>query len=174
MTVTIDGSAGVTTNSGAVYNGLITGTAVTLSTQTSVDFTGIPSWVKRVTVMVSGLSESGTSGIMVQVGATTFTTSGYLGAVAEIRATPDPTNFTTGFGISGSPVSTNIHYGIMTISNITGNTWVYSFTGGASDNAYAYAGGGRVALSGTLDRVRLTTVNGTDTLTAGSVNIMYE
>ena len=43
MTVTIDGSAGVTTNSGAVYNGLVTGTAVTLTTQTSVDFTSIPS-----------------------------------------------------------------------------------------------------------------------------------
>jgi len=141
---------------------------------TYADFTSIPSWVKRITVMINGIQGSGTFGIMVQVGATTFTTSGYLGAVGEIRATPDVTNFTTGFGISGTPVSTNIAYGIMTITNITGNTWVYSYSGGLSDTTYAFSGGGRVALSGTLDRVRLTTVNGTDTFTAGSVNIMYE
>ena len=174
MTVTIDGSAGVTTNSGAVYNGLITGTAVTLSTQTSVDFTSIPSWVKRISVIISGLTSSSTSGILVQIGSTTFTTSGYLGSAVELRATPSATAFTAGFGISGSPVAGNLIYGIMTISNITGNTWVSSISFGGSTAVYAYAGGGRLALSGVLDRVRLTTVNGTDTFTAGSVNIMYE
>ena len=33
---------------------------------------------------------------------------------------------------------------------------------------------GRVTLSGALDRVRVTTVNGTDTFDAGSINILYE
>jgi hypothetical protein len=33
---------------------------------------------------------------------------------------------------------------------------------------------GHVSLSGALDRIRLTTVNGTDTFDAGSVNIIYE
>ena len=35
-------------------------------------------------------------------------------------------------------------------------------------------GGGSVTLSGALDRVVLTTVGGTDTFDAGSVNIIYE
>lgn len=36
-----------------------------------------------------------------------------------------------------------------------------------------FMGGGKT-LSGTLDRVRITTVNGTDTFDAGTINIMYE
>jgi hypothetical protein len=35
-------------------------------------------------------------------------------------------------------------------------------------------GGFQVSLSGTLDRIRLTTVNGSDTFDAGSINIIYE
>jgi hypothetical protein len=34
--------------------------------------------------------------------------------------------------------------------------------------------GGGKSLSATLDRVRITTVNGTDTFDAGSINILYE
>ena len=41
-------------------------------------------------------------------------------------------------------------------------------------DAYIASVTGAVSLSGTLDRIRLTTVNGTDTFDAGSVNIMYE
>jgi len=35
-------------------------------------------------------------------------------------------------------------------------------------------GAGTKTISGVLDRIRLTTVNGTDTFDAGSVNILYE
>jgi hypothetical protein len=38
----------------------------------------------------------------------------------------------------------------------------------------ALFGGGTVTLGGTLDRVRITTVNGTDTFDAGTINILYE
>ena len=33
---------------------------------------------------------------------------------------------------------------------------------------------GELKLAGALDRVRITTVNGTDTFDAGSINILYE
>lgn len=33
---------------------------------------------------------------------------------------------------------------------------------------------GDLLLSGTLDRVRITTANGTDTFDAGTINILYE
>ena len=64
-------------------------------------------------------------------------------------------------------------YGLLTIVNISENTWVAS---GTFDNGASVAGmtQGAKALSATLDRVRLTTVNGTDTFDAGSVNIIYE
>jgi hypothetical protein len=43
---------------------------------------------------------------------------------------------------------------------------------GTASNANFFSG--TIALSGTLDRVRITTVNGTDTFDAGSINILYE
>ncbi len=48
-----------------------------------------------------------------------------------------------------------------------GNT-VASGSGDATQSA------GSITLGGTLDRVRITTVNGTDTFDAGSINILYE
>ena len=159
-----------------IQGGAITSATVQASTSgTSIDFTSIPSWVKRVTVMFSGISTSGTSPIQVQIGAGSFVTSGYLGSASEIRGSTDTINFTAGFGISATPVTANVHHGIMTIVNLTGTTWVASVAGGFSDIQYSLAGGGSSgSLGGALDRVRITTVNGTDTFDAGSINIMYE
>ena len=86
MTTTIDGSAGVTTNSGAIYNGIASGTAVASTSGTSIDFTGIPSWVKRITVMLSGVSTSGTSIVLIQIGAGSVTTSGYASSGSIVAA----------------------------------------------------------------------------------------
>ena len=43
-----------------------------------------------------------------------------------------------------------------------------------SDGGNAYMSGGSIALGGVLDRIRITTVNGTDVFDAGSINILYE
>jgi hypothetical protein len=53
-------------------------TAQASTSGTSVDFTGIPSWVKKITVMFTGVSTNGSSAVIVQIGAGSFTTSGYL------------------------------------------------------------------------------------------------
>jgi hypothetical protein len=174
MAVTINGSAGVTTNSGAVYNGLQTGTAVTAS-GTTVDFTSIPTWVKRITVMFSGVSTSGASECQVQLGSTTIQTTGYRGTYgAWIQATlPAATLITTGFGVPGL-AGTDIGNGSVQITNVSGNIWAAMGVLGASSRALQGTTAGSVTLSGTLDRIRITTVNGTDTFDAGSINIIYE
>jgi hypothetical protein len=64
--------------------------------------------------------------------------------------------------------------GIIHLTNITGNTWVSSHTFCDTGTARVGMGGGNIALSGALDRVRITTINGTDTFDAGSINILYE
>jgi hypothetical protein len=63
--------------------------------------------------------------------------------------------------------------GSMVIQNITSNTWLSNHTCGYNSTG-SIQGGGSVSLGGTLDRVRITTVNGTDTFDAGSINILYE
>lgn len=142
---------------------------------TSIDFTSIPSWVKRITLMLNGVSTNGTSPIIVQLGDSGgVETTDYLGSATEVRSTPVSNLFTTGFGLLQSPTASDLYYGIATITNLSGNVWVYSFTGGSSTVANTYIGGGSKTLSETLDRISLTTVDGVNTFDAGSVNIIYE
>jgi hypothetical protein len=155
---------------------ITSGTAVTAS-GTSIDFTSIPSWVQRISLVLSGCSTGGSSIMIAQLGTSSgFTTTGYLSYYGLFRtASPTSGSSSIGFGIGGT--STNdIRYLIMTFVKISGNQWVASHSGGlfnGSDN-FVLSGGGNVTLSGTLDRIRLTTTNGTDTFDAGSVNIVYE
>jgi hypothetical protein len=146
---------------------LVSGTAQNSTSGTSIDFTGIPSWVKRVTVMLQGVSTNGTSRVIIQIGAGSFDTSGYLGSVGA-------TNFGAGFGIDDITAAAGVRYGSGTLCAIGSNGWIWSSSFGRSDAAVAYAAGGSRTLSGTLDRIRITTANGTDTFDAGVINIMYE
>lgn len=143
---------------------------------TSIDFTGIPSWVKRVTVMFNGVSTNGTSFLLLQVGAGSVVTSGYLGSSVNMgnAASPTVSLRASGFGIDLAGNAAAVRHGAGVISLLGSNTYVFSSVITRSDIAGAGMGGGSVALSGALDRVRLTTVNGTDTFDAGLVNIMYE
>ena len=176
MSVIIDGSASVTINSGAVL-GITSGTAVASTSGTSIDFTSIPSWVKRIAVMFSGVSTNGTSNYIIQIGSGSVTTSGYLGSALSMTTTITNTAFTAGFGIvNGAGAATFVVHGMVTLSLLNSSTYLWTSSGavGASDAARAGITGGSITLAGTLDRVRITTVNGTDTFDAGSVNIMYE
>jgi hypothetical protein len=151
-------------------------TAKASTSGTFVDFTGIPSWVKRVTVMFSGVSTSGTSVVQVQLGAGAFTTSGYsVAAASSSNATaPTVTQPTTGFPVVADGNAAYARQGLLSITNLTGNAWVASGGGGESAGGRWWQVGGSITLSGTLDRIRITTVNGTDTFDAGSINILYE
>jgi len=166
-----------TTITGTTIQGTIkSGTSVASTSGTSIDFTGIPSWVKRVTVMFQGVSTNGTSDYLIQIGAGSIVTSGYLGASSVIAVSSvASTSFTAGFGvINGANAATCVNQGFLTLSNLSGNIWVANGIIANSDGARTVNCAGSVTLSGTLDRIRITTVNGTDTFDAGSINILYE
>jgi len=175
MSVIIDGSASVTINSGTVL-GITSGTAVASTSGTSIDFTGLPAWVKRVTVMFNGVSTSGTSVVLVQLGAGSVQSSGYLGSGfgALNVFSPAIVNYTTGFGVGSDGAATYVRQGLVTLCLVGSNSWVSSGWLSQSDAARVQATAGSVTLGGTLDRVRITTVNGTDTFDAGAINILYE
>jgi hypothetical protein len=166
-----------TIQSSTIQGGALTlATAVASTSGTSIDFTSIPSWVKRVTVMLAGVSTSGTSNIQIQIGSGSITSSSYVGAGSFVASGgTGAANLTSGFAVSVSVASGNTYQGVATICLIGSNTWAYSGIYGRGDAAATYyAGGVSPALGGTLDRVRITTVNGTDTFDAGSINILYE
>jgi len=151
-------------------------TAQASTSGTSIDFTGLPAWIKRITVMFTGVSTSSTSNVIVQLGSSSVTTSGYTGYVARLgSSTGSYIAYSSGFLLLETTQAAGTIVGHLTITNITSNTWVGS---GVLTNANAANLGcmtaGSVALGGTLDRVRVTTVNGTDTFDAGTVNILYE
>lgn len=174
MTVTIDGSAGVTTNSGAVYNGLQTATAQASTSGTSIDFTSIPSWVKRITVMFSGVSTNGTLALQIQLGAGSITSTGYISTSIN-TTTGGTTSITSGFLIIQNSAATDILYGSVVINTLGSNIWTETGLLQQSTSSRLSASAGGVTLAGTLDRVRITTVSpSTDTFDAGSINIMYE
>jgi hypothetical protein len=173
MATTIDGSASVTINSGAVL-GITSGTAVASTSGTSIDFTSIPSWVKRLTVMFNGVSTNGTSFVQVQLGSGSFTTSGYYSAASDIVSSVTTSTSTTGLLFTKNSSASDARVGTMTITNISGNIWISTSTSVLTNAGVSNVSAGNITLSGTLDRVRITTVNGTDTFDAGSVNIMYE
>jgi len=177
--VTVDGSQNVTvagtfTATGGSIGSIKSATAVASTSGTSIDFTGIPTGVKRITVMLSGVSLNGTSNQLIQIGAGSVTTSGYVGGAVAAGSAGTQATQTVGLqcGITGSAAFTIIGQAVLT--NITGNTWVMAFNGTRQTDGYGLIGSSSIALGGTLDRVRITTVNGTDTFDAGTINILFE
>ena len=165
MALELNGTTGVQGNSGA----FVAGTAVASTSGTSIDFTSIPSWVKRVTVMFSGVSTNGTSNKLIQLGAGSVTTSGYI---STSMVTTTATSSTSGFVLFAN-TATDLLSGQFVFTLLGSNLWVGSATLKARSD-YTLSAGGDVTLGGTLDRVRITTVNGTDAFDAGSINILYE
>jgi hypothetical protein len=167
-----------TTITGTTIQGTIkSGTAVASTSGTAIDFTGLPSWVKRVTVMFDGVSTSGVSSLLIQIGDSEgIENTGYACGGANIFGTnlTGVSNSTAGFVINAG-TATHLRHGHMVITSISTTKWVSSHSMAVSDSSGGgQVGGGTKTLSATLDRIRITTVNGTDTFDAGSINILYE
>jgi hypothetical protein len=163
---------------GGIQGTITSGTAVASTSGTSIDFTSIPSWVKRITVMFSGVSSSGSSAPIIQIGSGSVSTSGYtsIGVFAGATNTASGAAYTTGFGIPAGN-SANLMYGHYVLTLLSSNTWVCSAVINSNVSGVYYnfsTGGVSPNLTNALDRVRITTVNGTDPFDAGTVNILYE
>ena len=152
---------------------LVSGTSVASTSGTSIDFTGIPSWVKRITVMFDGVSANGTSLFRIRLGDSGgIEDTSYFSMITAAASTVATSNTTTGFSAAGG-VAARSYNGMMQIALIGSNTWVAmgTFNDGAGNN---YFMSGTKTLSATLDRIRITTVNGSDTFDAGTINILME
>ena len=204
MTTTISGSTGVTYPSGGVANtagagvgttdtqtltnktlgsGLVagaslitSGTAVATTSGTSITFSSIPSWVKRITINFNGVSLSGTASYLVQIGSGSTTTTGYISTAQFVTSTGSNNgnqSSTSGF-ITNVRTATFTMSGTMVLTLIDSNTWVATHMAKLTTTQLQFGGGNSPALAGALDRVVITTDNGTDTFDAGTINILYE
>lgn len=184
MAITINGSGTVTgISAGGLPDASVTpadlSQPLTLGTSqaatgTSVDFTGIPSWVKRITVMFNGVSTNGTSSLLIRIGDSGgFSTSGYQSSVIGTITSSSSVGASSAGYLLGSASATNQCIGSIVINLCATNNWISSGSLYFSDTQMNSCAGAKT-LSGTLDRIRITTVNGTDTFDSGSINILYE
>lgn len=149
-------------------------TPIATTSGTAHDFTSIPAGAKKITVMLSGVSTSGTSQLLLQLGDSGgIEATGYSGSVMN---TTSQFIHNTGFEISGTTTAASIWHGsiVLTLMDSATNTWAAAINIASGGSGFLACGGGIKSLSAVLDRLRLTTTNGTDTFDAGSINIVYE
>ena len=179
-----DGSTTITTLTGTTITGtsvrgaITSGTVVASTSGTSIDFTSIPSYVKRITVMFDGVSLNGSSVLVVRLGTSGgFATTGYNTMLGTLTTTNNTTRgllATTYFPIQFGGDASHTVAGNIVFTNLTSNTWTGTgiFVNAVPGNLDSVSGG--ISLGGALTQVRITTVSGTDTFDAGSINILYE
>ena len=174
-TVTIPAGTGTVAVQGVSTN-IVSSTAQASTSGTNIDFTGIPSWLNRITVMFNGVGTNGSSLYLVQIGSGSIANTGYI---SDGMYPNGPTNsglVTTGLvqqGIAFSYATDSGYYGSTVLTTLGLNIWVSTGANVAGGGRLQFNAGSKT-LSGTLDRIRITTVNGTDTFNAGSINILYE
>lgn len=155
-------------------SGISRATAV-VATGVAVDFTGIPSWARRVTVLLDGVSTNGTSTPIVQIGDSGgIEVSNYAGATTTLASTAATTGWSSGAVIRSVWAAASVVSGRITIENIGGNTWVFSLSLAQTDNTVVLVGGGSKTLSDILTQIRVTTAGGSDTFDAGAINVFWE
>jgi hypothetical protein len=188
MTIVLDGTANTisglavgglpagTTTPTTLSQPLTLGTAQATTSGTSIDFTSIPSWVKRITISFNSISITSSSNtLLIQIGSGSITSTGY--SSQSWAASVNSGIFTSGFVfVTNTFAAVNTFSGTVVLTLIGSNTWVSSGNVNYMNTASVgyISSGNSPSLSGTLDRIRLTTQSDTDTFDAGSVNIMYE
>jgi hypothetical protein len=172
--------AGSTTLTLPTFNGtvglLVSGTAVASTSGTSIDFTSLPAGVRRITINLYNVSTNGTSDKLIQLGDSGgVETTNYLGSSSSISSAVASTGYTTGFGIRSGGAGELLQGSIVcSLLDSATNTWAAFGVISRSDGSQTFTTAGTKQLSATLDRVRITTVNGTDAYDLGLINILYE
>jgi hypothetical protein len=125
-------------------------------------------------VLFNGVSTNGTNATQVQLGSGSVTTSGYTnGRFDSSGASVATNNATSGFVIYAPGAASDVFQGQLILNLLGSNAWVGAGFA-TSSNTRSTNSSGAITLGGVLDRVRITTVGGTDTFDAGSINILYE
>jgi hypothetical protein len=165
-----------TNNARAQFQRITLGTVQNSTSGTALDFTGIPSWAKRVFVLFNQVSTNNTSAWLLQIGSGSIVNTGYVSGSLSTQSaavgSPAGTR-TDGFIINNAIIASYLFTGKVELINITGNTWISSGLLVATSGDRGAQSGGTLTLSGPLDRLRITSVT-PDTFDNGSINILYE
>jgi len=142
------------------------------ATDTSIEFTGIPSDAQEITLMFIGVSANGNNDLVVQLGTSSgYITSGYVSNSENTQGT-DEVHSTNGFVIY-SHTSNSEHHGSMIINKASSDTYTAIGEFRRSNAGGAHARGSLSSVSGTVDRLKIK-FTGSNTFDAGTVSISYK
>lgn len=148
------------------------GAAVATTSGTAIDITGFPSWVNLIIVSFNGVSTSGSSIPQIQLGAGSIENTGYTSEAILNSSTGTVGTATAGFILNAANAATYLYKGVVFLCHNGSNVW--SISGVLATNGGQIANiGGNKTLTGVLDRIRLTTQNGTDAFDAGAITPLY-
>jgi hypothetical protein len=144
-----------------------------------VTFTPIPSWAKRVTLMLWNVSSNVATQLRIRVGtAAGLATSGYTGATYTMSKTGSTIVHSTTTHAVGFEAGPGWAMSGSLIFNKTGvdNIWLASGTLTANDSLTVFTAtiSGRVHLLGSLTQLFITTTNGSYTFSSGAANMLME
>jgi len=177
-TITLPAGTGTVAVNGVSTN-VVQSTAVASTSGATITFTSLPSWVKRISLLLYNVSTTGTSGYKVLIGPVAgVETTTYLGE-ADTQDGATNANISTSFYVigSGSLSAASVIQGRVELYNHSSNIWICASQLGRSDatgTGSSFYLSGSKSLAGVLTQVQLSTGNGTDTFDAGSINILYE
>ena len=140
-----------------------------------ITFGSIPAGVKRITVMYNSISTTGTNNYQIRLGtASGIEATGYTGTVSDTSSGVGSTAYAgAGYDVTRGSAAANLHQGSLIITNLSGNIWTaFGIVGYSAGGTYHT--GGTKTLGAILTQLAITTVSGTDTFDAGSINILYE
>ena len=172
-------SGALVVNNSMASSIITSNTPIPTTSGTSVECNGIPSWAKRVTVMLINTSTTGTSDMLLRLGTSSgIIATGYTSRFDAFSGSPSTQTETTGFGLIDGVTAAALYNYVVTLTNFSGNTWMCSGVGSAATVTNTSPGmaytSGHVTLPGYLDRISITTLAGTPTWDLGLINIVYE
>lgn len=144
---------------------------------TSVVVTGVPATAKHISVLLSGVSASGTSPVQVNIGVGALQVTGYDSRVTSAAAGGTNSNTSnTGFPLHSTVNSreTSTLTGRVDLYKMSSTVWVCSATLHDISGTYSLTSSGTCVVAGNLDRVGIRATNGTDTFDGGSITVMWE
>lgn len=155
---------------------IVAGTAVDLSSGSPTEATfAVPSWAKKVTVSMVGVSLSGTDIPVLRLGTSGgIESSGYTGGAVtgSTGATPSVSNNSTSFRLKDSSLAAQAWDGTATLVHNGGNRWSMVCPG-MNDSAVWTSAAGSKTLTDVLTQVQLIR-SGTGTFDSGFVNVLCE
>ena len=153
------------------------GTEQATTSGTAIDFTGIPSGVRRITVMFDAVSFNGSDGASIQLGDSGgIETTGYTGntgIVAGLSSGTIGTLSTAAVVIYAGTAAVDNCSGVIHIVNQSGNKWLITGQTARNGTSQIYNVLAAKTLSDALDRIRFK-VDGASSFDGGSINIMWE